>query len=59
MCALAKEGKAIIMVSSELPELMGVCDRIIVVHEGETVAEYDRANFDSERIMSSAFGVKA
>ena len=36
---LASDGKAIIIVSSELSELLGMCDRIIVMHEGETKGE--------------------
>ncbi len=55
---LAKAGKAILMISSELPELMGICDRILVVHEGRIEAEYERRDFDQEAIMKSAFGVK-
>ncbi len=54
---LAKQGKAIIMISSELPELMGISDRIHVVKGGRIVAEYSRPEFDSEKIMMSAFGV--
>ncbi len=54
---LAKQGKAIIMVSSELPELMGISDRICVVKGGEIVAEYHRNEFSQEKIMMSAFGV--
>ena len=54
---LASQGKAIIMVSSELPELMGISDRICVVKGGQIVAEYQRAEFDQEKIMMSAFGV--
>ena len=53
---LAKQGKAIIFVSSELPELMGVSDRILVIKDGEIVAEYSRKDFDQECIMTSAFG---
>lgn len=55
---LARAGKAIIMVSSELPELMGLSDRIIVVREGRLVAEVPRAEFDQDTLMSYAFGVK-
>ncbi len=54
---LARQGKAIIMVSSELPELMGISDRIMVIKGGQIMAEYQRPAFDSEKIMSSAFGV--
>ena len=55
---LAAQGKAIIFISSELPEVMGVSDRIVVVKGGTIVAEYMRDEFDQEHIMSSAFGVK-
>ena len=54
---LAKAGKAIIMVSSELPELMGRSDRIIVVREGRQVAQVQRKDFDQDLLMSYAFGV--
>ena len=54
---LAKQGKAIIMVSSELPELMGLSDRIIVVREGRLVADVPREKFDQDYLMSYAFGV--
>lgn len=54
---LAKEGKGILMVSSELPELMGVCDRIIVIREGRLAGEVKRKDFDQDLLMSYAFGV--
>lgn len=54
---LAKQGKAVLFVSSELPELLGICDRILVMHEGKLVAEYLRSEFNQEKIMSSAFGI--
>jgi ABC-type sugar transport system ATPase subunit len=55
---IAVQGKAIIMVSSELPELLGICDRIFVVYQGRIVDEFSRENFDQELIMKSAFGLK-
>jgi ABC-type sugar transport system ATPase subunit len=54
---LASQGKAIIMVSSELPELFGVCDRILVIHQGRITDEFLRRDFDQEAIMQSAFGL--
>jgi ABC-type sugar transport system ATPase subunit len=54
--ALAKSGKAIIMVSSELPELMGISDRILVIRHGEIVAKKQREEFDQESLMQFAFG---
>lgn len=55
--ALAQEGKAIIIVSSELPEIIGICDRILVVRNGEVVAETMRNDFDQEKLMKHAFGI--
>lgn len=54
---LAKQGKAIIVVSSELPELMGIADRILVVRGGEIVGEVARPQFNQELIMNYAFGI--
>jgi ABC-type sugar transport system ATPase subunit len=51
---LAREGKAIIMVSSELQELIAICDRIMVVNEGRLVAEFDAADATEQKILSSA-----
>jgi len=56
MCALAKEGKAIIMVSSELPEVMAMSDRMIVMAAGKQMAELDRKEFDENKIMHYCFG---
>ena len=51
---LAKKGKAIIIVSSELPELIGVCDRICVMSGGELVGEVDARNTTQEEILTLA-----
>jgi putative multiple sugar transport system ATP-binding protein len=48
---LADEGKAILMISSEMPELLGMCDRIYVMNEGEFVAEFAAAEASQEKIM--------
>ena len=48
---LADEGKGVIMISSEMPELLGVCDRIYVMNEGRFVAEMPAAEASQERIM--------
>ena len=48
---LAREGKSILMISSELPELLGMCDRIYVMNEGRLVAEMPVAEASQERIM--------
>ena len=53
---LAGEGKAIIMISSELPEVMGMSDRICVMHEGDLTGIIERKDFDSDLIMKYATG---
>jgi ABC-type sugar transport system ATPase subunit len=55
---LAKQGKAVIVVSSELPEIMGICDRILVIRGGKIVAEEYRSSFDQEVLIKYAFGIK-
>jgi putative multiple sugar transport system ATP-binding protein len=50
---MVKEGKAVIMISSEMPELLGMCDRIYVMNEGKLVGEFDAAEATQEKIMSS------
>ena len=44
------------MISSELDELMGLCDRILVMARGEVAGEFARDHFDPERILAAAFG---
>jgi inositol transport system ATP-binding protein len=56
MCKLAQEGKAIIMVSSELPEILGMSDRVLVMHEGRVGGIFDRADATQENIMRAATG---
>ena len=46
------EGKSVIMVSSELPEVLGMSDRIYIMNEGRMVGEVDAAEATQERIMS-------
>ena len=52
---LAAAGKSIIMVSSDLPELMGICHRILVFSNGCITGELDRGEFDQEQILSLAY----
>jgi ribose transport system ATP-binding protein len=52
---LAAAGKAIIMVSSDLPELLGVCHRILVFSNGKIAGEVPRAEFNQERILALAY----
>ena len=48
---LAKSKKAVIMISSEMPELVGTCDRVYVLNEGEIVGELGKENLTQENIM--------
>lgn len=52
----ARSGGGVLMISSELPELLAVCDRIFVLHEGRLVAEIPRADADEESVMRAATG---
>jgi ABC-type sugar transport system ATPase subunit len=53
---LAKQGLAIVLVSSELPEVLGLSDRIIVLHEGKLTGEFTRSEATPEKVMSAATG---
>ena len=53
---LAQSGLALIVVSSEMEELRGVCDRILVLHEGRVTGHFTRAEATAERIMACATG---
>lgn len=56
MCKLAQDGKAIIMISSELPEILGMSDRILVMHEGRVGGVFERKDATQELIMQAATG---
>jgi ABC-type sugar transport system ATPase subunit len=51
---IAREGVAVVMISSEMPEILGACDRILVLHEGRITGEYDHREVTAEKIMQSA-----
>ncbi len=53
---LARAGLAIVLVSSELPEVLGLSDRVIVLHEGRMTGEFTRATATPERVMACATG---
>jgi len=55
---LASEGLTILLISSELLEVLGMSDRILVMREGRLVAEIDRANATEERVIAAAAGVE-
>ena len=51
---LAADGRAILLISSELPELLALCDRVLVMSEGRLTADIPRAEATQEAIMSAA-----
>jgi len=51
---LANEGMGILMISSEMPEIMGMSDRVIVMCQGRITGEFDASSFDQEEIMTCA-----
>ena len=53
---LAGEGLAVLMISSELPEVLGMADRVLVMHEGRLTAELSRAEADEESVIRAATG---
>ena len=56
---LAAQGAAIIVISSELPEILGICDRVVVLHEGRKTGELSRSQATQEKIMYYAIGGKS
>ena len=55
---LAGQGLTILLISSELPEILGMSDRVLVMREGRLVAEFPRPEATQERIIEAAAGVK-
>jgi putative multiple sugar transport system ATP-binding protein len=51
MNQLVEEGKSVIFISSELPELLGMCDRVYVMNEGRIVGELTGSDITQESIM--------
>jgi ABC-type sugar transport system ATPase subunit len=56
MRELTRQGVGILMISSELPEILGMSDRILVMHEGNIVAEVPKSEATEELIMHHATG---
>ena len=53
---LAGEGVAVLMISSELPEVLGMADRVLVMYEGRLTAELSREEADEESVIRAATG---
>lgn len=58
MHEMASQGMALVMISSELPEILGMSDRILVLREGRAMGELTRAEATEEKIMALATGIK-
>ena len=58
MVDLVEQGKVIIMISSDMPELIGMSDRIVVMHKGEIKGSLTKEEFSQETILSLASGIK-
>ncbi len=56
LAELAQRGLAVLVISSELDELIGLSDRILVMHRGALCAQFERGEFDSKAILQAAFG---
>ena len=56
---LAESGKTVIVISSEMMELIGLCDRAIVIHEGEVAAVLDKKDINEENLIKYSMGVTA
>ena len=57
MIDLTKQGKSILMVSSDMEELLGMSERIVVLHEGEQTGTIDKTDFSQERVLALASGI--
>jgi ribose transport system ATP-binding protein len=57
MNSLAREGKAVLMISSELPEILGMSDRVLAMRDGRIVAEFPRSEATEDKVMAVATGV--
>ena len=56
---LVSDGMAVLMISSEMPEVLGMADRVIVLHEGRITARLARADANEDTIMRAASGIPA
>ncbi len=57
MIDLTKQGKSILMVSSDMEELLGMSERIVVLHEGEQTGTIEKQDFSQERVLALASGI--
>ena len=53
---MVQNGLAVLLLSSEFDEIMGLCDRAVVLYEGKVVGEIDRQDFSEEKLLAYAHG---
>ena len=58
MSELAAQGLSVIMVSSEIPEIIGMADRVIVMREGRIAGRFERAELTAEKLVRAAAGIE-
>jgi ribose transport system ATP-binding protein len=56
MDELTRQGKSIILISTDLPEVIGMSDRVVIMREGYTVLEIDKSEMNQETILAYASG---
>ncbi|HBE79468.1 MAG TPA: ABC transporter, partial [Firmicutes bacterium] len=54
ICELSKQGISVLLISSELPEVLGLCDRIIVMCQGRIMGELNRTEATEEKVLTLA-----
>jgi ribose transport system ATP-binding protein len=54
--SLVRDGAVVIIISSELPEILGICDRVLVMNEGKITADFTIEEANQEVIMKAATG---
>ncbi len=54
LCELAGRGVAVVMISSELPEVLGVSDRVVTMCRGRITAQFDRASANEQNVLAAA-----
>jgi ribose transport system ATP-binding protein len=58
LAELASSGQAILLISSEMPELLGICDRLLIMRKGRVAARLERSEFNMETIFAYAAGIR-
>ena len=57
MNSLVEQGKSILMISSEMEELLGMSDRIVVLHEGRVTGGLEKDQFSQDKVLELASGI--